>query len=48
MTKISDRELLKALGYGEDHPKRLNDALEATVCLFKLKERASRGALAHN
>jgi hypothetical protein len=34
-TLISDLELLKALGYGEDSTLKYNNAIEATVRHFK-------------
>ena len=34
-TKISDKELLRALGYEEDNSPKYSDAVEATVAFFK-------------
>ena len=40
MKKISDIEMLKALGYEEDYLQKYSNAIEATVDFFK--KRASQ------
>lgn len=41
MTKMSDREPLKALGYEEDYPQKYSNSVEATVQPFKKRAHQS-------